>query len=459
MARLPVARTPRTPARRRVRRRLDLSLTNPMDVAGIYATLDTAAKAIQRQYRSYKARKSAPPPAKKPGKVFRGAVPKSRVGRASGTFGKKGSKPKPLSGVTFRSNYAHSTEQNNVAYYGLPIARKTDTIYAYCMYLVQLIAKVDRNILSAWQAKVIHTGFGSGRLKELHWYFVKRNPDGTEQNATEILAPSTTLPAPNPNETYGAFAGRLRDVLITRAENGWFPRRFRLFNAEGDAYYDHNRQDEDMISVSFTMLLKVQNTTPAQDGNDNINAIDANPLMGKIYDFAHAAPRLSEAYTAEMNDYTEFANIGTIAKMTNDQYGIETKSLRAGDVITGGLARAFKMPPHGAAVFADCIGSKDVKMPPGGFYTVKRTHSVKCNLKRFLRGTIDVSDPTPASSGVELIRPPRVLTSCMFGLRPMLRTVVNEQVKLAMNMENVIKLHVRRTRSPNAPVYNRTYES
>lgn len=433
---------------------------SPQQILGMAQVADMAARHIQSAYRQYKkapSKRPAKKAAKKSGKgkVFRNAAPKFRIGHASGTFGKKGRKPKPLRGVTFRSNYAHATEQKNVAYYGVPVARKTDTIYAYCMYLVELIAKVDKNILSAWQAKVIHTGFGSGRFKELHWYFVKRSPDGTEENDTEILAP-TISPG---HETYSEFAGRLRDKLISRAENGWFPRRLRLFNAEGDAYYDHNRMDEDMITVSFNMMLKIQNITAAYDGNDNINAIDANPLMGKIYDFGHAAPRLSEAYTAEMNDFTEFQGIGTIAKMTNDQYGIETKSLRAGDVITGGLARAFKMPPSGAAVFANCTGAKDVKMPPGGFYTVKRTHTVKANLKRFLRGTIDVSDPAPYTSGVELVRPPRVLTSVMFGLRPMLRTVVDEPVKVALNMENVIRMSVRRTKSPNAPVYNRTYES
>lgn len=329
----------------------------------------------------------------------------------------------------------------------MPIARKTDVIFAYCMYMVELIAKVDKNILSAWQAKMITTVFGSGRFKELHWYFVKRNPDGTELNENVTVTPPL-------GETYSQYAGRLRAIMVSRAENGWFPRRFRLFDADGDAYYDHNRQDEDMVTCYFEQQLKIQNVTAAGDGNDNINAIDANPLMGKIYDFAHAAPRLSEAYTAELNDHTDFANIGTISKMGNDQYGIETHSLRAGDVITGALARAFDMPPNGAAVFQDCIGTKDVKMPPGGFYTVKRTHTVKANLKRFLRGTIDVSDPLPASTGVELIRPPRVLTSVMLGLRPMLRTTANEEVKLAMNNESCIKLSVRRATSPNAPIYN-----
>lgn len=378
------------------------------------------------------------------------SLPKFRVGASKGTFGKKGKKPKPYTGVVVKNNYQTTTNGGQVCYFGMPYAPKNKIVLAYAMNLVQFIAKRSGLVLSSWLAGCKSNNFDAGRMKKIGIRFAKRHTDGTGDSVEDTITPTAA-------DTWEAFAHDIAGNLSDRAKDGWYPESYRLFNEADDVYYDHNRMDEDIVTTYISMYCRIQNVTPADDGTDmNVNAADANPLMGRIYDFKHGAPRLSESFIKDttLSWGASFGDVDKISSANYDQVILSTMHLRSNSDVNGTLARAFILPPNGASVFSNCEGAKDVSMPPGGFYTVKRTHKVVANVKRFLAGAVDLEDPLTYNPGIQTIHPANVAKSFMVALRPTMRTGTNEEVKLGIARDLVIKTQVKRKAQQNAPAYN-----
>lgn len=425
---------------------------SPQQLAAMALAARKAAGTIQRYYRGYKARKATRTKRKTFKRQPISGLPKARIGAFRGSFGKKGPKPKPVKGVQMKTNYMSTVSQTTTAYYGSPIANREDVLLTYCMFLAQRIAKRSGAVISSWTSLLTWTGHNDGRLSKVLLKFSKTHPDGTSGTADANIVPAS-------NWTWQTLAVSLRNSMVGRAKEGYYPFTMKCFDTDSDVFYEHNRLDQDVVTCHMTMVSKLQNVTPADDGTDmNINAADANPLMGRVYDFSHSAPRLAEGFQREMEAVVDgqgdnvFGGIGEISNVRTDVRQFDTTKLR--NYKTALLTNAFVQPPRGAAVFSNCIGAKDIKMPPGGFYTVYRKKKIVASVKRFIAGCVDFEDGSPYNPGIMNINPANVTTSFMVGLRPQIRTTINEVVKIATQTDGVITTSVKRAFSKNAPVYN-----
>lgn len=421
---------------------------SPQQILNLAMATDVAARQIQKAYRGYKSRKYAKkPPKRQMKKQPAPGIPKYRVGAAMGTFGKKGRTPKPIQGIVLKETHITSPTQTVASYVGMPYIQRDRLVLALAMHMTQDIAKRSGLCLSSWQSIMVSNAYGGGRMTKLRMEFKKIHVDGSTSGDTFDITPAA-------DTTWILFAHNIKNEFMSQAENGFFPTKYRLYDTDSKVFYDHNNFDNDIVTMNITSIVKIQNTTPAADGNDSINAVDANPLMGRVYDFKHMAPRLRSGYMTEMQSVTGFTGMSQISSSLTNQKEIQTQHLRNGGLITGTLATAFAMPPNGAAVFENCDGAKDIKMPPGGFYTIKRTHKCVASVKRYLHGSVDFRDPPTYSDGIQSIRAPIVSKCWMVGLRPMLPTGLDESIRLAMSRDSIVKVQVRRAKLPNAPVYN-----
>lgn len=391
----------------------------------------------------------------------RAGYPKFRIGRQMGVFGKPGPKPKPITGVKMRIDDHHTVSGTHTCYYGTSGASRYNTIKLLALHMVQDIAKKDGQVLSSWDA-VMQTyaqagaHAGPGRLKYVTLRYRRQRSNAEDEHFSDPLLVSST-----PAETYVTLANRITDSFIAQAKRGYYPHEYQLVEQweagmPDRSYYTHNRFDEDIVEMYTVMNLKLQNVTTAQHGERvgyNINDIDANPLQGRVYDFRHETPRLSAGFADQAETDTNFDTISKIGDVPNDNsYLIQVDNLRAMHLPTNDLQRAFRQPPGGAAVFGNCVGVKRLSMPPGGFFTVKRDFTVKCNTKRYIAGTIPV-DWTVTTGTLKEIQPVITRKAVMVGLEPTVRTATAEVVTLTTNRDMTTTIKLKRASMPNAPGY------
>jgi len=195
-----------------------------------------------------------------------------------------------------------------------------------------------------------------------------------------------------------------------------------------------------MIDFSYMRKYKWQNVTPAESGADtsNINDIHANPLSGKIYQFKHRVPQVRAAMLDDSNQ----PMLSTIQDSELADGALDTTAFRTGIPGSAGnfgnsLTGAFAQPFKGMQIFKDTISEDKVYMPPGGYKQLIRKGNKTMNFTRFCAATVltnaTTGDYVRRSAGESV--PDRIGTSTIWGLEPVIRTDVNELVKIATQME------------------------
>jgi hypothetical protein len=147
------------------------------------------------------------------------------------------------------------------------------------------------------------------------------------------------------------------------------------------------------IKMRVQSEYKFQNVTLAGDGEEagdnNRNAVDSNPLSGKIYTFGHLAPRWNEDWlrhqtTANQQALTAFSgrpiNPGT--------YGYDLLSVN--DLTAVGIPELSQPPTRANTIFKNVKTSDKIHFPPGGFKVYKTQFSKEVTVRTLLRGLTQV---------------------------------------------------------------------
>lgn len=446
-----------------------------MDVAGVAAT-------AHQLYRILRPKARPPPPAREQkrkrdakGKAPVRGAPRVRVGRSMGTFGKKGRKPMPMKGVTLRRDetfdgYTTANQQTGTCYFGaLYGCSSADIMRTICMQITQDIMRANGTTITTWEGQMPHSNDPGSHIETsrfhtvtFQYYRTKRDGDYQKSVASPIQL--------NVNDTYMDMVDTIRDQFRSFAKEGYIPFEMVLKDDVGNAYRQFNKIDEIMVTLYMQSNHKIQNLTAATavstgGGQTDVNAIDANPVQGRVYDFGHSTPRLSRGFVSQASQVTGYQDIGKLAATTasaaNNNWGgnfVDTLWLRAHGssppTASGALYRTFTQPPQGAAVFDNCVGAKNVSMPPGGFYTVKRTHKVKASLKRILMSLVPIDpDVVTATELKGVASVPVVHKSFMIGLEPSVRSSPTEKVSILVNREVSCKVSFKYPKIRNSPAY------
>ena len=210
-----------------------------------------------------------------------------------------------------------------------------------------------------------------------------------------------------------------------------------------------------MIDFSYMRKYKWQNVTPAdttqQPGEFNqfsVNDINANPLSGKIYQYKHNVPQVRGAKL----DNEDLQQLQLIQDSTLDDGALNCQAFRTAGY-TSTLEFPFKQPYKSMEIFKDTVSEDKVYMPPGGYKQLIRKGKKTMNFTRFCQATIPLSSGSKnwmtrqSGSNVE----PRIGTSTIWALEPVIRTNTNEVVRIATQMETWYTVKAR-SGSKNVPI-------
>jgi len=195
-----------------------------------------------------------------------------------------------------------------------------------------------------------------------------------------------------------------------------------------------------MIDFSYMRKYKWQNVTPAdttqQPGEFNqfsVNDINANPLSGKIYQYKHRVPQVRGAKL----DNEDLLQLQKIQEAGLDDGALNCTAFRVG-TYNSDLELPFKQPYKSMQIFKDTVSEDKVYMPPGGYKQLIRKGKKTMNFVRFCQATI-IQASYPNNSRVRFNSgstvEPRIGTSTIWALEPVIRTTTNEIVRIATQME------------------------
>ena len=205
-----------------------------------------------------------------------------------------------------------------------------------------------------------------------------------------------------------------------------------------------------ILSMGIRSDFKFQNVTPgAGTSGDNINAIDANPLQGKIATFRNQSPTwnkgwLSQQIPTDQDLLSNFAGRPT----TIGRWDYPQTSTEVFNIVT---QEQQAMPLKMATVFGNAKTSTAVHFPPGGFKSYKTRFTFKGSISRFMRDSTMISfNPT----GTRIAKYPPLGDSFALCLVPTMKSIVNEPVKVAFDYHRDGQAHITKYRGGTLPTTN-----
>jgi len=136
--------------------------------------------------------------------------------------------------------------------------------------------------------------------------------------------------------------------------------------------------------------FKFQNVTPgAGTSGDNINAIDANPLQGKIATFRNQSPTWNKGWLAQQLVGDQAILTDFSGRPQFNQFDYKQTSTNPFTIVT---EEQRAMPLKMRTVFGNAKTSTPVHFPPGGFKSYKTMFTFKGSMYKFMRDSTQVLD-------------------------------------------------------------------
>lgn len=242
--------------------------------------------------------------------------------------------------------------------------------------------------------------------------------------------------------------------LFLQAVDGYYPSGLAAnrdaFTSDSWVYRD-TQFGKAQLSMRIRSDFKFQNITPAGAGgtedSTNINAVDANPMSGKIATFRNQSPTWNKGWLAnqtssDVNILTNFSGRpATLVNWDYKQTGVEPFT-----VVT---EEQRAMPLRMATVFGNAKTSTPVHFPPGGFKSFRTGFSYKGSIWSFMRDTTQV-----VNTGNTAGKYPPLGDSFALCLVPTMKSIVNEPVKVAFDYHRDGQAYITAYRGGTLPTTN-----
>lgn len=248
------------------------------------------------------------------------------------------------------------------------------------------------------------------------------------------------------------------EIIYTMATRGFYPAYMFAWGKDtGSTPNEHEIYREEAlgranIKMNIRGTHKFQNITPGSGANFDANAIDANPLEGKIYTYRNQMPKWQptwlasqEALIGPLEDYVA----RPVPWGSTDYAKLNIDSTQVMPSIN-----VFEAPPlRPTTVFANCNKSGKVYFPPGGFKVFKTQFSYDGSFRRLVMGLTQAMRNGPGSSAANGRVPP--LGSCfLMCVIPTLKSLIDESVSVAYDYEKDGEAHMTAFRGGTLPTTN-----
>lgn len=381
----------------------------------------------------------------------RGVMPKYRIGSLIGTAKsrRKVSGKMDVMSLTEHRDVHATVQQPMVAYWGYSDAGSLDHqlemgVRALVNMFVRRSGLKPTSIYQSFDESYLqdYSGNSDIRLKQIVIAFQGIDQTGAITRDEWPLAVTDTQSVHLITTAIVAEL-KLRGANGTSADNAnaFKPVRAILQSFVSGTYQTYATYDLEntMIDFSYMRKYKWQNVTPAdttqQPGEFNqfsVNDINANPLSGKIYQYKHSVPQIRGAKL----DNEDLPQLQKIQNAEGADGFLDCTAFRNGGY-NSILEFPFKQPYKSMEIFKDTLSEDKVYMPPGGYKQLIRKGKKTMNFARFCQATIIRNTGTlnfeRLSSGSDV--EPRIGTSTIWALEPVIRTNTNEVVRIATQME------------------------
>lgn len=374
----------------------------------------------------------------------RAVMPKYRIGTLIGTAksSRKVNGKMDVMSLTEHRDVHATVQQPMVAYWGYSDAGSTDHqlemgVRALVNMFVRRSGLKPTSIYQSFDESYLQDGINFDiKLKQITIAFQGLGIDGI------IIRDEYSLPVADTQSIHN-----ITTTLVAELKNrGTTTSAFRPVRAILQSFVNGTYQtyatfdlENTMIDFSYMRKYKWQNVTPADTtqapGEFNqfsVNDINANPLSGKIYQYKHSCPQVRGAKL----DNEDLPQLNLIQKADGTDGALDCTAFRNGSY-NSLLEFPFKQPYKSMELFKDTLSEDKVYMPPGGYKQLIRKGKKTMNFARFCQATIEV--PAFASNYIRLNSgstvEPRIGTSTIWALEPVIRTNTNEVVRIATQME------------------------
>lgn len=371
----------------------------------------------------------------------RGVMPKYRIGSLIGTA-KSSRKVKgkmDVMSVTEHRDVHATVSQATVAYWGYSDAGSLD--HQLEMGTRALVNMFVRK--SGLKPTSVYQSFDESYLQDITNSDIKLKRiviafQGPRTNGT-IQRQESTYAVADTDSVHLITQQIVSDLKVKAASDIYQPVRAILQSFVMGTYTTYATIDLEntMIDFSYMRKYKWQNVTPADTtqapGEFNqfsVNDINANPLSGKIYQYKHPVPQVRGAKL----DNEDLPQLNLIQQINVADGALNCKAFRNGDY-NSLLEFPFKQPFKSMEIFKDTVSEDKVYMPPGGYKQLIRKGKKTMNFTRFCQATIQGSNDNyiRTAPGNDIV--PRIGTSTIWALEPVIRTTTLENVRVATQME------------------------
>lgn len=267
------------------------------------------------------------------------------------------------------------------------------------------------------------------------------------------------------NTSLIAMAFNLGNDLSIQAKKGYYPNAIQFVDSASKGVLLDTQLGRHIITVSCKGTFRFQNVTPASsagDASSNINAVDANPVSGKVFTYRNQAPIFADSYVSTLTDPATLAGIRDLQNVYKDfeMYGVTDTTLAG----KGGAAFTHipAAPLNPSSVWRNVKSTGRVVFPPGGFKTFTTSYLRSESIAKYCQviSQTDLSFVPPAGLALaSQAQYPPAGDSFMLCLRPTIKTLVGngstgEVIKMAYNTEHIMMASIKRRKPSPLQVVN-----
>lgn len=366
------------------------------------------------------------------------SMPKNRIGSSAGLIVSNQKVPRPKKGsVQYRrSVYGTSSAQDKLWLGGSSIGEQSThfKVIAHTI-LAHYLPKMGDFRATNTQQSI----FGASSVfKEFQVKYASDMPPGSV-SLSQFRDGAVILDA-----GYEYMAATLGAEIAAQAIQAYYPTSIRFVNPDssGNKLSDVNL-GRHTITVSCKGRFRFQNVTLPSDDTNNINAVDANPISGKIYTFRNQAPLFSPGYvqaagTVQQNGIKALQTVLTPFEM----YGKGHKGDGAFDAITA-------PPLNPSSIWRNVSSTGNAVFPPGGFQTHTTSYLRSETIAKYCQ---NITQAAVVEATVNAQYPPAG-DAFMMCLRPTIKTS-GETLKLAYDTEYIYTASIKRRKASPLQVVN-----
>jgi hypothetical protein len=379
------------------------------------------------------AKKSTGGKKRKAGKAMKRKTESKRKVKKARTSSKKKPKKKKSSYVTTIKQEVHGKmTRKNVSYFGFQATAGMDELFnvAADSVLRAVLKKHNVGIRRTDEAVLVQSAVPQ-MTKAVFWYTRTKYSDGS----TDSSISGTVIDFAS--GTYESKVQAFALELKAKVAGGYYPDYYESKAANNTIINVSRKVGDAKLNLSVKRTIKLRNITKNDDGDHDTNALDTNPLQGRLYKFRHDVPRVQPTlYKSDPTAWARFHDrvctagvmFGPQRNETDDHDGVIAAATTSNWYALMGSDRVLSSPPPGGRVWDNLSSSKKIGMAPGQAAQHKMAFKFAGTFRQFL-SKFAASEYTVPSIGY-----------ChMFGFEQKFKTGASDIINIEYDCDDVLK--------------------